>query len=444
MGLRVPRAEDSALSTFRSFLAETDTRVTLPADRCDRNPFMNPQPYQTPPRWWPSRLSPAFVRVWGVMRRRDLRKQGITEIDVAGLDHVTKALADGAGVLIFANHSFHYDSYVLIEAGLRGGWCAEFLTAWQVFALTGPCGKWLLQRHGCFSINREGTDTQAFRQAVSVLVSAPHPLVIFPEGDIYHSNDRVLPFREGGAAIALSARKRAKRSILAIPCAMKCFYTADPTAELVETMNRLESHIRWRPRPDLPLLERIYRFGSGFLAVKEVEFIGRAQTGSIPDRLRHLANTILTQIQQRQGLPDKGATFAERVRHLRGHLIRLMEEIDRTSGRRTSTERLSPTELDRLKGLQREMQDLFFVTQLSSYHGDYSAEKPTVERMAETIDKFEEDFFEMQAPTPRGRRRALVRFGKPLSLSEQQRSSGELTMRMERSVQQLLDEINVV
>lgn len=378
------------------------------------------------------------------MRNRDLRKQGITEIDAAGTEIVAAALDSGAGVLVFSNHSFHYDSYVLIEAGLRGGWCSEFMTAWQVFALTGPIGKWLLQRHGCFSINREGTDTQAFRQAVSVLDSAPHPLVIFPEGDIYHSNDRVMPFREGAAAIAFSAKKKAERPILAIPCAMKCVYTADPTPELVETMSRLESHIRWRPRPDLPLLERIYRFGSGFLALKEVEYVGRAQTGSMPDRLRNLGHVILTQVEQRQGLQQRGTTLAERIRQLRMFLIKAMEEVDKAGRKRKPAERrLSAADLARLQELQTEMQDLFFVTQLSSYHGDYSAEKPTIERMAETIDKFEEDVFELQAPTPRGRRKALVRFGDPLNINQLQCTSAELTTLMERSVQSLLDEINV-
>ena len=37
------------------------------------------------------------------------------------------------------------------------------------------------------------------------------------------------------------------------------------------------------------------------------------------------------------------------------------------------------------------MEDLFFVIQLYSYPGDYVAEKPSIERIAETLDKFEED-----------------------------------------------------
>ena len=41
--------------------------------------------------------------------------------------------------------------------------------------------------------------------------------------------------------------------------------------------------------------------------------------------------------------------------------------------------------------LQEELDDLFLAVQLYSYPGDYVAEEPTIERMAETLDKFEED-----------------------------------------------------
>ena len=38
-----------------------------------------------------------------------------------------------------------------------------------VFAMTHRRGRHVLRRHGCFSINREGHDVRAFRQAVEVL-----------------------------------------------------------------------------------------------------------------------------------------------------------------------------------------------------------------------------------------------------------------------------------
>jgi 1-acyl-sn-glycerol-3-phosphate acyltransferase len=367
-----------------------------------------------------------------------LRRQGIVRIEVEGEKRVAEAIQAGCGVLLVSNHSYHYDSYVLIEAGLRGGWHPQIMTAWQVFHLYSRLGQMMLQRHGCFSINREGTDKQAFRQAVEVLLAGRSPLVVFPEGDIYHSNDRVMPFREGAAAIALIAAKKKRRPLVVIPCAMKCFYTADPHLELCRMMSRLEAHIRWRPEPDIPLLDRIYRFGNGFLSLKEVEYLGRSRFGSVRERLTHLSDAILTRIQQRHGLRHETGDVFRRIRSLRVQLIRLIDEVRQPFHER----KRSLAAEQQLRHLHADMEDLFFVTQLTSYHGDYSSEKPTVERMAETIDKFEEDVFGLQAPTPRGRRRAVVRFGEAMPLEPPLPSTLELTLLFERAVQELLDGVN--
>lgn len=66
----------------------------------------------------------------------------------------------------------------------------------------------ILQQHGCFSVDREGTDMPAFRHAVAILKEKINPLVIFPEGEVYHINERVTPFREGPAAIVLTPSKK--------------------------------------------------------------------------------------------------------------------------------------------------------------------------------------------------------------------------------------------
>jgi len=398
---------------------------------------MNPQPFQNPPRSWPSLLSPRFIDRYTRWRNRELQTQGIEQIHATGAENVRAAIQAGYGVLLVSNHSYHYDSYVLIEAGRRSGWYPHIMTAWQVFMMYHRLGRWFLQKHGCFSINREGNDTQAFRQSISVLTSGSHPLLIYPEGDIYHCNDRVMPFREGAAAIALLASKKKQRPIVILPCAMKCFYSTDPTLELHAVMNRLEERIGWRPAPERSLLDRIYRFGNGFLASKEVEYLGVSRNGTIRERLTYLANAVLTQIRERHHLPVQGKDLTERIRFVRIHLISLMGKLQTPGENIDIDNRSSPT----LPQLHIDMQDLFFVTQLSSYHGDYSAENPTIERMAETIDKFEEDVFSLQAPTPRGKRIALVHFGTPIELHDKTDTAVQLTHDLEAAVQKLLNNI---
>jgi hypothetical protein len=393
---------------------------------------LNRQPYQTPPKTWVPKLQPWLVRLWRPLINRTLREsQKIAQVDVQGIEHVQQPLAGGAGMLVTPNHSFHYDSYALIEASHRVGRPFHFLSAWQVFAMSKWHEQLVLQWHGCFSINREGNDLSAFKTAVDILRENPHPLVIFPEGDIYHNNDRVTPFRDGAAAIAMSAAKKASRPIVAVPAALKCFYIEDPTDELTQLMTRLEEAIHWRPRPDLPLPERIYRFAGGALALKELEYLGRAQDGTIPQRVAALADFVLSRLEERYAIKSKTAAVPERVKELRRAVIKQMEQDGLSQEQRHK--------------LSHDMEDLFFVIQLYSYPGDYVAQQPSLERIAETLDKFEEDVLKADYPGIRGRRRAVVKFGPPVEVPKERDSRStvaEWTDLMEQKVQGLLDEIN--
>jgi 1-acyl-sn-glycerol-3-phosphate acyltransferase len=377
-------------------------------------------------------MTPWLVRLWRPLINRDLsRGQKIVELDMAGIEHVQKALKEGAGVLITPNHSFHYDSYVLIEASHRVGAPFHFLTAWQVFAMSKWHEQLMLQWHGCFSINREAADLAAFKTAVEILKSSAYPLVIFPEGDIYHNNDRVTPFRDGAAAIAMSAAKKAERPVVCIPCALKCFYLDDPTRDLGELMTRLEEAIHWRPRPELPLHERLYRFAEGMLALKELEHLGSPQKGPVKERTLQLADSVLSRLESRHNVPNKGGIVPERVKEVRRAVIKAVEQDGHAAAVKEQ--------------LSADMEDLFFVVQLFSYPGDYVEERPTIERIAETLDKFEEDVLRADYPGVRGQRRAVVRFGEPIPVPKERDAKNSVeqwTDHVEKKVQFLLDQIN--
>src|SRR5262249_24887758 len=135
-----------------------------------------------------------------------------------------------------------------------------FMVAWQVLAKHSRFVQRLLRYHGCFSVDRERNDLRAFRQAVEILQTTGSPLVVFPEGEVYHTNDRVTPFREGPAAMALAAARRAERPIGCLPAAIKYQYLQDPTPQLHRLLDRLEQRVLWRPRPELSLAARVRRF----------------------------------------------------------------------------------------------------------------------------------------------------------------------------------------
>jgi 1-acyl-sn-glycerol-3-phosphate acyltransferase len=345
------------------------------------------------------------------------------------MEHLSGALAGGRGVLVTPNHCDHADALVLYEASDRLGQPFHFMACYQVFTQNNRLMRQVLRWHGLFSVDREGTDLQAFRQAVEILRQSQSPLVIYPEGEIYHTNDRLTPFRAGAAAIALSAAKNPTRPIVCVPCAIKFWYVENPTPALLALMDRLERRLFWTARPELPLVERIYRLAEGLLALKEVEHHDATSSGPLPDRIAALIETILRRVQARAKLAP-GGTVPERVKALRHHAI---ERLAAAAG-----------DADRLPELQ-SLDDLFSVVQLFSYPGDYVLKNPSVERIAETLDKFEEDVLQAAQPAVRGRRHACVRFGEPVPVERvpgRRDAAATLTDALEGRVQQMLDEIN--
>ena len=393
--------------------------------------LMNVQPYDKPPKFWAPRLHPWWFQFARLLRDRDLRKQRIVQIEVRGLEQLDEALRAPAGILLTPNHSLHFDIYCLLRAADRLRCPFYIMTAWQVFGMAKPLGRWTMQRSGCFSINREGTDMEAFRTAVDILRDRPNPLVIFPEGDVYHTNDRIMPFRDGAAAVALSAARRSSRPIVCVPVAIKAWYASDPTPQLEATATTLERRLWWRPCDHLSLRQRIYRLAEGLLVLKEYEYFGEARRGTVGERIQQLISFLLEKHERKYGIQGVNGEIPERVKEIRRRIIPHFSASELTEGRRIE--------------LRQDLEELFFVTQLYSYPVNYVSAWPTMERLAETLDKLEEDVLGLPYPSVRGERQVVVQFGEPIPVSrERSKKQGavEMTNLLEQRVQQLLDQLN--
>lgn len=391
---------------------------------------MNRQPYQTPPQWWAPKLSPGWVRLWGPLRMRKQRRvQRLVEVEVQGVEHVREAVDRGQGVMITANHAGHADCYSLYGAAEKLGRPVYVMVAWQVFERSSSIVRRVMQHHGCFSVDREGADMRAFRQAVDVIESQPNPLFIFPEGEVYHISERLTPFREGPAAMALLAARKGKRPVVCIPCGLKYHYVEDPTPDLLRLMDDLERAIHWRPRPDLSLPERIYHFAEGALALKEIEYLGHSASGTLPERVANLVDFILGCLESRYNLGRTGLTVPERVKAVRQAAIQRLEELPEGDPER--------------RQCGEDLDDVFLAVQLFSYPGNYVAESPSIERIAETLDKFEEDVLGAATATIRGARKATIVFGEPIPVdaARGKGAAASLTHLLEQRVQTLMDGI---
>jgi len=394
--------------------------------------IVNIYAYQTPPKWWSPKLNILWVKLFKGIRKRVREKElKVHDVEIQNIEKLNTVIEEGCGVLITPNHSSHADPSILYKVCDEIGFPFYFMAAWQVFEKSNPFRQLNFRLHGCFSVDREGTDMRAFRKAVEVLQDKKNPLVIFPEGEIYHVNDRVTPFRDGPAGIAITAAKRSDRPIVCLPCGVKYLYVEDPGEELINIMGQLEDHLLWRVRADLSLEERIYRFAEAILGVKELEYLGRIQTGMLSERIRDLSEMILKQLEEQYSIdPKEDLKLPERVKTCRREAIKRLESDDPKSQAEAKD----------------YLDDILVVTQLFSYPGEYISSKPTIERIAETIDKFEEDILKSRSAGIRGERKAIIRFGDPIEVEPEKRGNKEvvhrLTSKLERNVQELLDEIN--
>jgi Acyltransferase len=292
-----------------------------------------------------------------------------------------------------------------------------------------------LQRMGAFSVDREGCDRRAIHQA-NELLTAGKSLVVFPEGEVYRLNDRLTPLLEGVSFIALCAQRDLARvkpeaDVWIVPTAIRYRYTEDIRPMLEETIARLEERMLYKPPPGMPLDERILRFGEIMLSIKEKEKLGRSGEGEGDLRTRLAALT--AQLLERHETTylkktPSAETVALRVKALRRHLFELwIDEANDAEIRRQA---------------RAALDDVQLALQAFSYPGDYIIERPSVERMAETIEKYEEDIEGFARP--KGTRRARVVFGAPIDMRSANSTgrarvvAAEVTDRLQESIKALM------
>ena len=384
-----------------------------------------------PPKWWEPKLSPWFVKRSARIRKYlTFRTHRVVDVHVHNEQVVRQALDSGVGVMITPNHSSHSDPHTIYDAADLIGTPLFVMATWHVFDVRSKLGQWMLQKIGCFSVDRDGADLKAFKEAIRIMKEEPFPLVIFPEGEIYHCNDQITPFLEGPATIASTAARKADRDMVIIPCAMKYKYVDDPMKDLLKVMTELERSILWRPREHMDLTERIYGFSEAILALKEIEFTGMASAGDLPERVQNLADTVLSKHESIREIDISKKTIPERVKDIRR---RCVKEIIDEENVVTAEER---------QQVYEQLDDAYFVGQLFSYPGNYVASSPTIERIAETIDKFEEDALMRPNAGIRGSRECHVYFGEPIPVTGDRKSRtppAEVTHQLESAVQAMLD-----
>jgi 1-acyl-sn-glycerol-3-phosphate acyltransferase len=374
---------------------------------------------------------PALIKLY--LRRYLRKKWRIDSAECRGAEHLAASVRAGHGIILTPNHCRLSDPLVLGFLAKKIGINLYAMASWHTFH-EDWFTKFMIRRMGAFSVYREGMDRQAINTAVDLIVQARRPLVIFPEGAISRHNDRLMPLMDGVALIARTAAKRKAKqdppkNTVIHPVAIRYFFHGDLVEEVGPTLGRLEARLTWRPKTHLSVVERLRALGRALLALKEVEYLGNAQTGRLFDRVESLIEEILRPLEEEWKIRERAESVVGRVKNLRTAILPDMVQ-----------DKVSPEERERR---WQQLAACYYAQQLSHYPRDYIApEGATMDRVLETVERMEEDLTDKYHP--HGPTHVVLQVGEAIlvELDEDRRAESERIMDgIKTKLQSMLDEL---
>lgn len=357
-------------------------------------------------------LLPTYLnRVWG-----------LENVEVVGAEKLQSSLHHGCGVMIAPNHCRPCDPMVIGALASAAG-CYLYIMASAHLFYTSRFQRWLLPRVGAFSIFREGMDRTALETATQILVDGARPLVIFPEGVVSRTNDRLNPLMEGAQIMLRSAAKKRveagrKAPVVVHPVALRYFFHGNLSQALQPTLDDLEKRLTWLPQSAMSPEERVRKLGLALLSLKEIEQFGRSQEGAIAERVEKLVCSSLDPIETEWlKTPQKGSVIA-RVKKLRAAILP-----DLVKGELSESEK---------EHRWRQLTTIYYAQQMSFYPANYLGPDAPQEHLLETVERFEEDITD------------VARIYRPMSVRIQVGDALEVSPEKEKGVsvvQKIEDEI---
>ena len=345
------------------------------------------------------------------------KRYGLVDYRFEGAEHLRDSLRAGHGIILCPNHSRDSDPM------LMGMLCREIpchiysMASWHVFrqsALEGHVARLL----GGFSVFREGIDREALDTAVKIVVSGERPLVMFAEGVISRSNDRLLALMDGVSFVGrVAARKRAEQNppgkVVVHPIAIRYELIGDLQNCIGPTLTALEKRTFWKTFEYNSHRDRIRRLAVALLASREVEILGDSRQGPLRERIQFLVDSVLCPYEKRWFGRSKAGDVIVRVKDLRAAILPELMQPDRTEPQKQE--------------LWRVLTDCYYVQSLSLYPQDYLDDNVrgplTPERIAETVHRLEEDLTDRITLKPDWR--VHIRIGEPIFVEAVRKLRGE-------------------
>jgi 1-acyl-sn-glycerol-3-phosphate acyltransferase len=407
---------------------------------------MQPPPSITEFR--PARPNRTFIRAMRLVNRFYAMPRARVCCEIRGIE---KLRSLPRGVMITPNHSDYADAMVVTEMMRRTGRFATFMATRENFDVRHGLNGLVMQWMGGFSVNRGGGNAKCQQFAKDVVKRGEYDLLVFPEGEVYLLNDLVMPFKPGVAMLALdvASEKRkegsSKHPVMVVPVAIKYRYLEDVMPALGGLAAGLEVTLFGERRAG-PLYDRTYAIGVELLNRREQEWgLHPDPAWRVYDRLHHVQKFLLESLERRHVGRVRDEFPFDRARRL---ILHLLEELEALGARPD----LSDVERKaRAADLRRDLLRAEAAARSVSFADDYLINRPTPERMAETLTKLEREI-RGEVALPKVKRSAVITVGDPIDVRRylaeydargtRKETILRLTIDLQTSIQTMIDAAN--
>ena len=390
------------------------------------------KPYQFVPPHRGNFLPKAILKL-GLVPWYLKKFEGVVSHQLHGIDHLRESMRQGHGVLLAPNHCRYADPLVMAFVAREAQVPMFAMASWHLFEQS-RWQRWALSSIGAFSVYREGLDRQSLDTAVDMLVNPKRPLVVFPEGTVFRTNDRLQPLLDGVAFMARTAAKRRAKDggtgkVVIHPVGIKYVFHGNLEKSVDPTLVALEKRLTWTLLKETTTLQRIHRITLAMLSLKEIEYLGAAQQGSIEERQQRLVDHLLCPLEQEWLGKTVVDTIIPRIKSLR---MRIVPE-------------LAAGELDERERERRwtQLSRIYLSQQIASYPPDYIVSPTTDTRILETVERLEEDITDRAGV--HGPLEVIIEIDEPIEVPTDRTPRGEedpIMKRLRERMQWMLDRLS--
>lgn len=363
-------------------------------------PVVREEPYSFYP---PQRTALGYNLLRHIVPGALRRLYGIEHVEVRNLDRFKESAEAGHGILLAPNHPRACDPFTVGMISYYSRVPFYFMASWYLFR-TNWLQRLLVRNLGGFSIYRETNDRQAMNAAIDILATARRPLVIFPEGTISRSNDRLMEMMDGVIFLARAAAKRRAKEggkVVIHPVATKYVFEGDLERELGPVLDEFEGRFSWQPQRHLSLPQRVVKLLEAQVALRELEYLGAVADGDVYDRIERLVEGMLRPLEEEWiGGPASEQTVISRCKRLRSEIL------PELTGNSISA--------DERRRRWQHLTQIYYAQQISLYPAGYLGNGRIPDRLVETVEGFEEDLTD--AVRKHGPWRAIVQVGEAIEV----------------------------